>query len=115
MSAVLAALESLADGRFPEMLRGRWLDGDPEAIDAAWREALAEGDISEDLRDMGAKVPHLCGVGGRYFREQARRAASEIPNARFVSLDNLEHVEVSHLTQADPLLPTILDTLRGNN
>lgn len=110
----LAALESLAGGLFPETLRGRWLDNDPEAIDAAWREALAEGDISEDLGTWELRCLIYVGSEDVDFREQARRAASEIPNARFVSLDDLEHVG-AHLTRADPLLPAILDTLRGNN
>jgi hypothetical protein len=68
-------------------------------------------------QDLGAwELRCLIYVGSEDvdFHEQARQAASEIPNARLVSLDDLEHVG-AHLTRADPLLPAILDTLRGNN
>jgi pimeloyl-ACP methyl ester carboxylesterase len=110
----VAALELFAGGRLPEALKARWLDNDPEAIDAAWREALVEGDISEDLRAWEVRCLIYVGASDVDFREQARRAASEVPNARFVSLEDLEHVS-AHLTRADRLLPAILETLRGND
>ena len=110
----VAALESFAGGRLPEALKARWLDNDPEAIDAAWREALVEGDISEDLGAWEARCLIYVGASDVDFREQARRAAKEIPNARFVSLEDLEHVG-THLTRADRLLPAILETLHGSD
>jgi pimeloyl-ACP methyl ester carboxylesterase len=45
----VGALEAFAGGRVPEVLRARWLDNDPAALEAAWSAALAEGAISEDL------------------------------------------------------------------
>lgn len=44
---------------------------------------------------------------------QAQRAASEIPNAEFISLEERDHVG-ANLAQVDPVLPAVLRTLRGN-
>ena len=107
------ALESFASGRLPQALRNRWLDNDPVAIDAAWNAALAEGAISEDLGAWQIRCLIYAGSGDVDFQDQARRAASEIPRAEFVSLEELDHVS-AHLTQVDPLLPAVLRTLRGN-
>jgi pimeloyl-ACP methyl ester carboxylesterase len=110
----VAALESLAGRRLPKTLRARWLDNDPEAINAAWSEALAEGDISEDLAAWEVRCLIYVGAEDVDFHEQAHQAAREIPNARFVSLKDLEHVG-AHLTRPDRLFPEILDTLHGNS
>jgi hypothetical protein len=49
MEPFVEMLESFAGTRFPDALRERWLDNDPEAIEAAWSAAVAEGAISDDL------------------------------------------------------------------
>jgi pimeloyl-ACP methyl ester carboxylesterase len=106
-------LESFADGRLPDALRARWLDNDSTAIEAAWSAALVEGAISEDLRAWQIRCLIYVGTGDVDFKDQARRAASEIPNAEFISLEERDHVS-AHLAQVDPLLPAVLRTLRGN-
>ena len=53
------------------------------------------------------------GSGDVDFQDQARRAAGEIPNAEFISLEEPDHVS-ARLAQVDPLLPAVLRTLRGN-
>jgi pimeloyl-ACP methyl ester carboxylesterase len=103
------ALESFAGGRVPEALRTRWLDNDPVAIEAAWSAALGEGAISENLGTWEVRCLIYVGEGDIDFHEQAQRAAGEIPNAEFISLEELEHVG-AHLAQVDP----VLRTLRGN-
>jgi len=50
-------------------------------------------------------------VGDVDFHDQARRAADEIPNAEFISLQGLDHIG-AHL-RPDPVLPAVLRTLRG--
>jgi 3-oxoadipate enol-lactonase len=107
------ALESFAGGRFPDALRARWLDNDPVAIEAAWSAALAEGEISEDLGAWEVRCLIYAAAGDVDFHDQARRAAGEIPNAEFISLEELEHVS-AHLAQVDPVLPAVLRTLRGD-
>ncbi|HET7271870.1 MAG TPA: alpha/beta hydrolase [Rubrobacter sp.] len=108
------ALESFAGTQLPDELRTRWLDNDPAAIDAAWSAGMAEGDISEDLGAWDVRCLIYVGAGDVDFHDQARRAAGEIPRAEFISLENLEHVG-AHLASADPVLPAVLGTLRGNH
>ncbi len=107
------ALESFAGGRLPDALRDRWLDNDPVAIEAAWSAAVAEGAISEDLGAWQIRCLIYVGSGDVDFQDQARRAAGEIPNAEFITLEEPDHVS-AHLAQVDPLLPAVLRTLRGN-
>jgi len=108
------ALESFAGGRLPDSLRERWLDNDPVAIEAAWSAALAEGAISEDLRAWRIRCLIYVGRGDVDFEDQARHAASEIPRAEFISLEEPDHVS-AHLAEVDPLLPAVVRTLRGND
>jgi pimeloyl-ACP methyl ester carboxylesterase len=107
------ALESFAGVRFPDSLRARWLDNDPAAIGAAWSAALAEGAISEDLGAWEVRCLIYVAAGDVDFHDQARRAAGEIPNAEFISLEESDHVG-AHLAQVDPVLSAVLHTLRGN-
>lgn len=107
----VCALEAFSSVKVPENLRAQWLDNDPAAIEAAWSAALAEGAISEDLRAWRVHCLIHAAVEDADFYEQARRAAGEIPNAEFVSIEELDHVS-AHL-QPDPVLPAVLRTLRA--
>jgi len=51
------------------------------------------------------------GAGDTDFLEQAQRAATEIPNAEFISLAGLDHI-ASHMGQEDPVIGAALRTLR---
>jgi pimeloyl-ACP methyl ester carboxylesterase len=113
LEPLVTALESFAGVRFPEALRTRWLDNDPEAIEAAWNAGMAEGDISRNLGVWEMRCLIYLGAGDVDFHDQAQRAASEIQEAAFITLEDLDHVG-AHLVKADPLLPAILNTLRGN-
>ena len=113
MEPFVEMLESFAGGRLPDALRERWLDNDPVAIEAAWSAAVAEGAISEDLGAWEVRCLIYVAAGDVDFHDQARRAAGEIPNAEFISVEGLEHVG-AHLAQVDPVLPAVLRTLRGN-
>jgi hypothetical protein len=73
---------------------------------------VAEGAISGDLRTWRVRCLIWIGARDLDFIDQARRAADEIPNAEFVSLDEVDHIG-AHL-QHDPVLPAVLRTLRGN-
>lgn len=105
-------LEQFSGVRFPEMVRAQWLDNDPASIEAAWSAALAEGAVSPHLRAWRVRCLIYIGAGDVDFHDQARRAASEISNAEFISVEDLDHVG-AHF-QVDPLLPAVLRTLRGN-
>ena len=80
------------------------------AVDAAWRAALAEGDVSADLSAW--RIPCLihASIGDADFYDGARRAAAEIPNAEFVSVEEGDHVG-AHL-RPDLVLPAVLRALR---
>jgi pimeloyl-ACP methyl ester carboxylesterase len=107
------ALEAFSGVRFPDTVRGQWLDNDPVAIEAAWSAALAEGALSEGLGAWRAPCLIYAAVEDVDFYDQARRAAGEIPTAEFVSIGGIDHLG-AHL-QHDPVLPAVLRTLRGND
>jgi pimeloyl-ACP methyl ester carboxylesterase len=108
----IQGLEQFSGVRFPETMRAQWLDNDPAAIAAAWSGALAEGAVATHLQEWRVRCLIHVGAGDVDFHDQARRAASEIPNAEFVSIEELDHIG-AHF-QVDPLLPAVLRTLRGN-
>jgi pimeloyl-ACP methyl ester carboxylesterase len=110
MQAFVDALEAFSDVRFPATLRAQWLDNDAQAIEAAWSAALAEGAISDNLRAWRIRCLIYAAVGDTDFYQQARRAADEIADAEFVSVEDHGHVG-AHL-QPDPVLPAVLRTLR---
>jgi pimeloyl-ACP methyl ester carboxylesterase len=113
MEALIQALEMFWDVRFPETRRRRWLDNDPAALEAAWRTALSEGAISDDLRAWRVACLIFIGAGDADFLDQGRRAADEIPNAEFVSLEGRDHYG-AHINQ-DAVLAAVLRTLRADS
>jgi pimeloyl-ACP methyl ester carboxylesterase len=113
MEALVQALEAFWGVRFPETRRSRWLDNDPAALEAAWSAALAEGPIANDLRRWRVRCLIFIGAGDADFLDEARRAAAEIPNADFISLEGLDHYG-AHVGQENPLLDAVLRTLRRN-
>jgi pimeloyl-ACP methyl ester carboxylesterase len=72
MEPFVEMLESFAGGRLPDALRERWLDNDPAAIEAAWRAAIAEGAISEDLRAWQVRCLTHVAAGDVDFHDQQR-------------------------------------------
>jgi pimeloyl-ACP methyl ester carboxylesterase len=106
------ALERSLGDRIPDELREQWLDNDPVSIDAAWRAALAEGEVCGELGAWRVRCLIHAAVGDADFYDGARRAAAEIPNAEFVSVEASDHVG-AHL-RPDPVLPAVLRTLRGD-
>jgi pimeloyl-ACP methyl ester carboxylesterase len=110
IAAFVQALEAFSGIRFPDTLRARYLDNDPAAIEAAWSAAVAEGAISEDLRAWRVRCLIYIGAGDVDFYDQARRAAHEISNAEFFSLEALDHLG-AHLRN-EAVLTAVLRTLR---
>jgi pimeloyl-ACP methyl ester carboxylesterase len=112
MKGFVEAFESALDYRFPEPERTWTLEkNDPAALEAAWRSVEFEGPVTQDL---GAwRVPCLiCAGAADEMHCDAKRAAEEIPGARFVSLAG--HSHISAFYEADELLlPHILELLRS--
>ena len=112
MSGFLETFESALGYRFPEPDRTWTLEkNDPAALEAAWRSILVEGPVSQDLSTW--RVPCLVCVGEAHeMHDEARRAAGEIPGARFVSLAGHSHISAFYEAD-DLLLPHILELLRS--
>ncbi len=112
MEAFARALEDFWGIRFPEPRRTRGLDNDPAALQAAWSTALSEGAISADLRAWQLRCLIFIGAADADFVDGARRAASEIPDAEFIALDDFDHYG-AHTSPEGVVLEAILRTLRG--
>lgn len=112
MKGFVEAFEAAVDYRFPEPARTWTMEkNDPAALEAAWRSVRAEGAISNDLRNW--RVPCLiCAGAADEMHDAAKRAAGEIPGARFVSLAGHSHISAFYEAD-DLLLPSILELLRS--
>jgi pimeloyl-ACP methyl ester carboxylesterase len=111
MAGFIESVESSLGTRLPESERTMMLDNDPAAIAAAWRSIEGEGSVSQDLTKW--KVPCLIYAGSiDDMHDSAERAASEIPDATFLSLAGRDHFTVLH--EVDLVLPHVLNLLRGS-
>jgi hypothetical protein len=79
---------------------------------AAWDAAMVEGAVSEDLGSWRTSCLICVASDDVDFFDQARRAADEIPNAEFMSIEGTDHLGVD-TAQVDPVLPAVLRTLRA--
>jgi hypothetical protein len=106
------AFERFWQVTFPPTRRASILANDPVALEAAWRAALAEGPVATDMTRW--RVPCLIFLGGADadFVELARRAAADIPGARFLSLVGEDHFQ-AHAGEHGAVLEAVLATLRG--
>jgi pimeloyl-ACP methyl ester carboxylesterase len=112
MTGFVQTFESALGYRFPEPNRTWTLEkNDPAALEAAWRSVRREGPVSSDLSAW--KMPCLiCAGEADEMYGDAKRAADEIPGAKFVSLAG--HSHISAFYEADELLlPHILQLLRS--
>lgn len=110
IGALVEAFEAIA-GRYPEAVRDVYLACDAAAMRAAWRSAMAEGAVSEDLGAWDVRCLICVAEDDVDFFDQAQRAAEEIPNAEFNSIEGTDHLGVD-TAPSDPLLPVVLRTLR---
>jgi pimeloyl-ACP methyl ester carboxylesterase len=106
--ALLLWFEAYIGRELPRRERGWLLENDALALDAAWTSALSEGDVSSDLSKWS--TPCLIAAGeADEFHDNAKRAAGEIPDATFLSLEGHDHI--SALYEVDRVLPHILKLL----
>lgn len=110
IEALVRAFETIA-GRYPEDVRELYLANDPAAMRAAFDAALAEGAVARDLRAWEIRCLICVAAEDVDFYEQARRAADEMPNAEFLSLEGLNHLDID-TAEVSRLLPAVLRTLR---
>jgi pimeloyl-ACP methyl ester carboxylesterase len=110
MEGFVEAFESGLGHRLPEPDRTWTIElNDPAALEAAWQSAHLEGPISKGLSAW--QLPCLISAGeADEMHDDAKRAAEEIPDARFVSIPGLSHITA--FSEADELLlPHILELL----
>ena len=113
IGALVEAFEAIA-GRYPETVRDEYLACDAAAMRAAWRSAMAEGAVSEDLGAWDVRCL-ICVAGEDVdFLDQARRAAEEIPHAEFISIESTDHLGMDSAS-TDPVLPAVLRALRASS
>jgi pimeloyl-ACP methyl ester carboxylesterase len=112
IEALVEAFEAIA-GRYPEMVRSTYLACDAAAMRAAWSAAMHEGAISEDLGAWDVRCLVCVAAEDVDFFDQARRAAGEIPDAEFVSIEGEDHLGLD-TARADPILPAALRMLRAS-
>jgi hypothetical protein len=67
--------------------------------------------VAEDLGAWEVRCLICVAAGDVDFFDQARRAAEEIPNAEFFSIEETDHLGVD-AAPVDPVLPAVLRTLR---
>jgi pimeloyl-ACP methyl ester carboxylesterase len=92
-------------GPLPDVMRTQWLNNDGQAL-AASLEAFQS---SPNLEDRIVNVPHpvliFCGTEDTDVYEPARRASKAMPNARFVSFEGLDHLQV--FSSSELVLPHV--------
>jgi pimeloyl-ACP methyl ester carboxylesterase len=110
IEALVEAFEAIV-GRYPDDVRSTYLACDAEAMRAAWEAAITEGSVAEDLRTWSLRCLICVAEDDADFFEDARRAASEIPDSEFVAIPGIDHLGVD-TARVDPVLPAVLRTLR---
>ncbi len=106
MAGLVETVESALGETFSAQERKWMLANDPDALDAAWRSALDEGAISQNLRKW--RVPCLIYAGTEdEMHDNAKRAAGEIPGAVWLPLAG--HTHLSAAVEVDEVLPRVLD------
>ncbi len=113
IEALVQAFESIV-GPYPQSVRTKYLASDAAAMRAAYSAAMAEGPISEELGAWDVRCLICFAADDMDFFDQARRAAEEIPNASFVSIEATDHFGMD-TAGVDPVLPSVLRTLRTTN
>ena len=110
MKGFVETFETALAYRFPEPERTWTLEkNEPAALEAAWRSALVEGPVSQDLSKWRAPCL-ICAGEADEMHDDAKRAAEEIPGARFVSLAGHSHISAFYEAD-DLLLPHIVELL----
>ena len=108
---LVLAFEAIA-GRYPDPVRVAYLSADAAAMRAAWTAAMAEGAVGEDLGSWRTPCLICVAADDVDFFDQARRAADEIPDARFLSIEGTDHLGVD-TARVDPVWSAVLRTLRS--
>jgi pimeloyl-ACP methyl ester carboxylesterase len=105
----IAALERIAP--IPEAVRSSLLQNDEQALAAAWAAAMAEGPVATNLLSWDLPCLIYAGTQDEDFFEGAKRAADQIPGARFVAIEGKNHISAH--ANVDDVLPHIKAMIDG--
>ena len=111
MEALVRAMEQYWEQTFPHSQRAQYLDNDPEALHAMWTKAQQEGAISNNLRAWNIPCFIFLGASDSDFIELARKAAKEIPQAKFMEVQKQNHLD-AHMFQQETLSRAVIRFLR---
>ena len=112
IEALVRAFEAVV-GRYPESVRAAYLACDAAAMRAAFAAAMSEGAVSDRLGEWDLPCLICVAADDVDFFEQARRAAEEIPDAAFVSIERTDHLGMD-TASVDPVWNALLGTLRAS-
>jgi pimeloyl-ACP methyl ester carboxylesterase len=110
IAAFVETWEEAIGERFPEPGRTWMFDNDPLALQAAFSSAALEGPVSKDLSAWRTPCLIYCGEVDPMF-EDAKRGASEIPGALFISTEGEDHFSAERVT--GELLPEVIRFFRS--
>jgi 3-oxoadipate enol-lactonase len=110
--ALVEAFEQFWQVRFPEAQRARWIDNDPEALQAMWTQVLAEGPVANALTEWTFGCLIVMGAGDADFLDQAQRASAELPRGELLLLEKADHY-AAHVSADEALIEAVLRTLRA--
>jgi pimeloyl-ACP methyl ester carboxylesterase len=92
-------------GPVPAAAQSSLYQNDDAALAAAWAAAVAEGPAATGLSGWTMPCLIYAGTEDEDFFEGAKRAAAEIPNARFIGIEGKNHLSAH--ANVDDVLPYI--------
>lgn len=104
LEAVLDTFEGQSDNRMAEPMRTRFLAQDSEALVASMVQSRDTSGLEDGLSSVSTPVLAYAGTEDS-MHEPAAKAAAEIPGARFIPLEGLDHM--GGFTRSDLVIPMI--------
>jgi pimeloyl-ACP methyl ester carboxylesterase len=93
MKRLVEAFEGVWNTTLPQPVRAQIATCDAQAMSAAWHAALDEGAVATNLRNWECPCLIWAGTEDWDFFDGSKRAASEIPGAKFLALNGFNHLE----------------------
>ena len=108
---LVEAFETFWHVQLPAEVKSRWARNDPDALRAAWETAMTEGPLVDEPAVWHVRTLLVIGADDADFREQARRAAAELPGIELLLLDDADHLG-THVSRDQTLTDAALRHLR---
>jgi pimeloyl-ACP methyl ester carboxylesterase len=92
-------------GPLPAVMREQWIKNDGLALAASLEALQSFPSLGDRMADVTLPALIFCGTEDTDVYEPARRASRDMPNARFVSFEGLDHLQV--FASSDLVLPRV--------